>query len=281
MIWYHASRLHSMFRIGGADLSRLPGWLAQNGGAWNESILTHAPAFADDLLHPSEASRGCVEINALVNSLADVPLGRVQLLEFPSLWSKFAGENAEQVAGFHVDLARRIDLAPDALDSLLRRPAAADANRLFGESVAEQVFLRNTDEDIAVGIRGLGQAPYAQQSWTVLLASIRDLAAPSTCRDALREALQAVDFVEFMRREPDWACVALAFAAGHARFSTTRLSRGAWRNRSLLRLTSARTHPIRETLDFHYAFCRHCFRCRFGSTTMPPMRRISLAAWTS
>ena len=218
MIWYHASRLHTMFRIGRADLSKLPAWFADHGGTWNESILTYAPAFADDLLHPSEASRGCVEINALINALADVPDDRLRLLEIPTAWALLARESPVQVTALQIELARRIDLAPDILESLLRCPARADAVCIFGEGVVKEIFLQNGDEDIAAGIRDLVQAPYAQKSWTVLLASIRDLAAPAAWRTALREALLAFDFVEFMRRDPDWACVALAFAAGHARF---------------------------------------------------------------
>lgn len=218
MIWYHASRLHTMFRIGRADLAKLPGWFASHGGSWNESILTYDPHFADDLLHPSEASRGCIEINALVTALGGVPDDRIRLLDIPGVWTRLTKESPIQVAALQPELARRIDLAPDILGALLRRPDRAEAVRVLGESVVEELFLRNDDEEIAAGIRALVEAPYAQKSWTVLLATLRDLAAPAACRTALREALQAIDFVEFLRREPEWACVALTFAAGQARF---------------------------------------------------------------
>lgn len=216
MIWYHASRLHTLFRIGNADLGKLPAWLGEQTGSWNESILAYEPEFVGDIAHPIDATSGCLRICGVINTLAGFPEDRVRGLETPALWKTLAAENPRLAITLQIDLVRRVDLARDVLGAIFRPPPQSDSNRIFGSEIAQEMFPANSDKNIVEWIAGVAREPFVQLSWMMLQASIRDLPPPPACCESLMEALLHVDFVELLRREPEWGGVALVFAAGQA-----------------------------------------------------------------
>jgi tetratricopeptide (TPR) repeat protein len=217
MIWYHACRLHALFCAGHVDLGKLCEWLDEQTSAWNESVLAHDAEFAEDIVHPTEATAGCLGINGLINAVSDLGESRLQGLGIVDVWKKLTVENSEQATRLQLDLVRRTDLARDNLGALLRTARRRDAELVFGPEMSNGIYAGNSDDDIAGWVNAIRDDPYGSTSWIMLQASIRDLAPPLGCRESLKEVLAHFSFAEFIKRDSVRGCIALVFSAGQAR----------------------------------------------------------------
>lgn len=216
LVWFHAGRLHTIFRVGNAELGALSDWFSTVNTSWNESILAHDADYSDDIANPTEATAGVIAIHGLINICADLLPDRIASLGLDGVWKKLVTENRERAAKIQLELARRTDLARDVFGAVMRHPTREAAEQVFGREQSADMFQENSDSKVVEWIAGVPKDPYAAASWMMLQASIRDLPAAPAWRDALRALLLSFDFKEYTRRDPQWGGVALVFAADHA-----------------------------------------------------------------
>lgn len=217
LVWYHASKLHGIFRATGVDLPKMEQFFRANTSSWHHGVMDYDPAYARDLSHPNLVGEGSVVLNGLANLLEGLPEQKVDVIGIPAKWKALADKDAQYAGGMLLDLCRRTDLASDVLGAFLANSSQVMRNRLLG--IDWDSGLRLAGGNISLGeiIAMAAKDPFGIEGWSALLASVRELPVPQENQTALRELLASLDWNQFMVKAPDWSRVVMNFAAAQTR----------------------------------------------------------------
>jgi tetratricopeptide (TPR) repeat protein len=217
LVWYHASKLHGIFRATGVDLDKMEQWFAENTSSWHHGVMDHDPAYMRDLSNPNLVGPGSVVLNGLANLLERLPEADVDALGVPAKWKALAEKDAPFAGSVLLDLSRRTDLASNVLGAFVAQGSPAMRNRLMGPDWDAMLRQAGVIGSLGELISNAAKDPYGVAGWPALLASMRELPVPEEDRAALRELLLAIDWEEFAVKTPQWLRVVMTFAAAQAR----------------------------------------------------------------
>jgi len=217
LVWYHASKLHGIFKATQVDLSKMDEFFRANTSSWHHGVMDYDLTYARDLSHPNLAGAGSVLLNGLANLLEGLPETHVDAIGVSAKWRALTEQDAQYTGGMLLDLCRRTDLASDILGSFLANSSQAMRNRLLGNDWDSGLKLAGGNIPLSEIIAMAAKDPFGIEGWSALLASVRGLSVPEENRGALRELLASIDWDKFMAKAPDWARVVMNFSAAQAR----------------------------------------------------------------
>ncbi|RXK53472.1 hypothetical protein ESB00_17420 [Oleiharenicola lentus] len=215
LVWYHAGKVHGIFRATRVDLPKMEEFFRANTSSWHHGVMDYEPAYARDVSHPSLAGEGSLLLNGLANLLRELPEADLGL---PAKWQALVDKDAPYAGGILLDLCRRTDLATDALGAFLARPPQAARDRLFGEGWDRLLKEAGGYAPLADILQSVAKDPYGIGWWSALLAAVRELPLPAENQDSFRELIRSLDWEEFAVKNKDWSRVVMNFAAAQARF---------------------------------------------------------------
>ncbi|MDX2186391.1 MAG: hypothetical protein SFV32_05635 [Opitutaceae bacterium] len=215
LVWYHASKLHGIFRATGVDMGKMEEWFQTNTPIWHHGVMDYDPAYVRDLAHPNLVGAGTIVLNGLANLLEGLP--EVDVLGLPARWEALLEKDAHLAGLWPLDLCRRTDLASDVLGAFVASASPAMRTRLFGANWDKEVKLAGGSIPLAEIIAMVAKDLYGIGGWSALLASVSELTVPEENRAALRAVLASIDWEQFAEKAPDLSRVVISFASAQAR----------------------------------------------------------------
>lgn len=217
MVWYHAARLHGLFRAGPVELPLLSKWFKENSSAWHPGVMDYETAYAEDVCHPNLAGTGSILVNGLGHLLEGLPANVVDALGMPEKWKGLVEKDAQYAALMTLDLCRRRNHAQNALGAFLSASSEDMRTRLLGAGWDQSVTRAKSDDELAELIAAAARAPTLTEAWSPLLSTLREMPAPPDCWAALRSLLVTMDFADFVPKENGWGLAMLIFATAQTR----------------------------------------------------------------
>lgn len=217
LVWYHASKLHGIFRATRMDLAKMEEWFHANTSSWHHGVMDYDLTYVRDLSHPNLAGAGSVVLNGLGNLLEGLPDSQVDALGLPARWKALGEKDAHFAGTLLLDLCRRTDLASNVLGAFVANASPAMRNRLLGADWDAGLKLAGGNIPLGEIIAMAAKDLYGITGWSALLASVRELPVPEENRPALRELLLSIDWEQFAAKAPEWSRVVMNFAAAQAR----------------------------------------------------------------
>lgn len=217
LVWYHASKLHGIFRATRVDLGKMEEWFQTNTPNWHHGVMDSDPAYVRDLSHANLVGAGTIVLNGLGNQLEGLPEAEVEALGLPARWKALA-EKDEHFAGLLLlDVCRRTDLASNVLGAFVAKASPEMRQRMLGPDWDVERKLAGGNIPLAEIIGMASKELYGINGWSALLASVRELPLPEENRAALRELLASIDWEQFAAKAPEWSRVVMSFAAAQVR----------------------------------------------------------------
>ena len=217
LVWYHASRLHGIFRATQVDLSQVAGYVRAHTSSWHHGVMDYDPAYARDLSHPCLTGAGTIVLNGLANLLEGLSEEDVDAIGVPAKWQALAQKDARYAGTMLLDLCRRTDLASNMLGAFLANSPATMRDRLLGSGWDAGLKLAGGNIPLGELLAWVAEDVYDIERWSALLASVRELPMPEENKAALRGLLTSIDWDEFLVKLPEWSRVVMTFSAAQAR----------------------------------------------------------------
>lgn len=217
LVWYHASKLHGIFRATGVDLAKLEDWFHAHTSSWHHGVMDYEADYVQDLSHPNLTGAGNLLVNSVANLLEGLPEVDADALGLPARWKALSEQDGQFASSMLLDLCRRTDLASNVLGSFVADASEATLNRLLGPNWNAVLKLAGGKAPLGEMIAAVANDRYGINGWSVLLAAVRELPVPAENRTALRDLLLSIDWEQFAETTPDWSRVVMNFAAAQAR----------------------------------------------------------------
>jgi len=217
LVWYHACKLHGIFRATRVDLGKMEEWFQTNTPSWHNGVMDSDPAYVRDLSHANLVGAGTVVLNGLGNLLEELPEAEFEVLGLPTRWQGLAIKDEHFAGLLLLDICRRTDLASNVLGAFVANASPEMRLRMLGADWDAGLKLAGGNIPIADIIAMVAKDLYGIGGWSALLASVRELPLPKENWAALRALLASIDWEEFAAKAPEWSRVVMGFAAAQAR----------------------------------------------------------------
>lgn len=217
LVWYHASKLHGIFRATRVDLGKMEEWFQTNTPSWHHGVMDSEPAYVRDVSHANLVGAGTVVVNSLGNLLEGLPEAEVEALGLPARWKALAGKDEHFAGLLLLDVCRRTDLAFNVLGAFVANASPEMRQRMLGPDWDAGLKLAGGNIPLAEIIVMVAKDLYGINGWSALLASVRELPLPEENRAAMRELLASIEWEQFAAKAPEWSRVVMSFAAAQAR----------------------------------------------------------------
>lgn len=235
LVWAHATRLHSLFRVVGYSSGHLASFFEQQLSHVTAESLLREPDLWDDSVHPRRVNRTLFLTHAAAKAFAGIEVptldkaGAVRLIREKALVEVSGGQQFPDLM-----LLRDSTLYKDGLESLFGGDRSAALAPILGAESVEVLASENLKVIVEQALDELLKDQNYFSAWGQLFAILGGLPIYPELQEKCEAVVQAFDIEGIFTADPSNAQLALSVAAKQVRYIDDEALRSKFREIILL-----------------------------------------------